>query len=113
MDHIIDVKGKPLGRVASEIAVILQGKNLPSYEPRMEGGERVIVKNIGGVVLTGKKTDQKIYYKHTGPLGHLKERKFKDVFAKDPSWVLRHAVNLMLPKNRLRAKRMRHLIFEK
>ncbi len=113
MEYVIDAKKKPLGRLASEIAVILQGKMHPTYEPRMEGVDRVVVKNMKDVALTGRKMEQKIYYKHTGPLGHLKERKIKDVFAKDPAWVLRHAVELMLPKNRLRTKRMQRLIIEK
>lgn len=113
MEYILDAKNKSLGRLASEIAVILQGKRHASYEPRFEGTDRVIVKNIKNITLTGKKTTQKIYYKHTGPLGHLKERKFADVFQRDPAWVLCHAVNLMLPKNRLRAKRMKRLVIEK
>lgn len=112
MDHIIDAKNKKLGRLASGIAVILQGKGKPSYEPRLEGEDRVIVKNIDEIVLTGKKTKQKIYYKHTGPLGHLKARKYEDVFSKNPAWILRHAVRLMLPKNRLLAKRIKRLIIE-
>lgn len=111
-DYVIDAKGKSLGRVASEIATILQGKKQPKYEPRLVGSDRVIVENVKSVVLTGRKAVQKIYYHHTGPLGHLKENKFKDVFQKNPAWVLRHAVNLMLPKNRLRAKRMKGLIIK-
>lgn len=110
--YTIDAKGKKLGRLASEIAVILQGKKNPSYEPRLEGDDQVVVNNIQGITLTGKKASDKIYYHHTGPLGHLKERTYKEVFQKNPAWVLRHAVNLMLPKNRLRAKRMKKLIIE-
>ncbi|MDI6820961.1 MAG: 50S ribosomal protein L13 [Patescibacteria group bacterium] len=113
MDYIIDAKNKRLGRIASEIAVILQGKKHPQYEPRLAGNDRVIVKNLKQVTLSGKKTLQKVYYRHSGPLGHLKEKKFKDVFQKSPAWVLRHAVNSMLPKNRLRAKRMIRLIIER
>jgi len=112
MDYIIDAKNKRLGRLASEIAVILQGKKSPSYEPRLEGEDRVIVKNVDKIVLTGRKTKQKKYYRHSGPLGHLKIRKYEDVFKKNPAWVLRHAVRLMLPKNRLQAKRMKRLIIE-
>ena len=112
MDYTLDAKNKPLGRLASEIATILQGKKHAAYEPRLLGTDRVIVKNADKVVLTGRKPAQKVYYKHTGKLGHLKETKFKDAFAKNPKWVLQHAVNLMLPKNKLRAKRMRQLIFE-
>ncbi len=111
-DYLIDAKNKKLGRLASEIAVILQGKNKADYEPRLAGNDRVIVKNVQKIIVSGSKADKKIYYKHTGPLGHLKENKFKNVFEKKPGWVLCHAVNLMLPKNRLRAKRMKRLIIE-
>jgi len=111
-DHIIDAKNKKLGRLASEVAVILQGKNRAAYNPRLIGEERVIIKNIQKIEISGNKAGTKIYYKHTGPLGHLKERKFKDVSEKNPAWILRHAVNLMLPKNRLRAKRIKRLIIE-
>lgn len=109
MEYIIDAKNKRLGRVASEIAVILQGKKNPKYEPKFEGTDTVTVNNIKDIELTGKKAEQKMYYKHTGPLGHLKENKFENVFAKNPGFVLRHAVRLMLPKNKLQAKRMRRL----
>src|SRR3989344_2578408 len=112
MDYISDVKNKKLGRVATQIATIMQGKHRVSYEGRLLGEDRVIVKGVRQVVLTGKKTDQKVYYRHAGKLGHLKERKFADVFAKRPEWVLRHAVNSMLPKNRLRARRIKKLLFQ-
>lgn len=111
-DCIIDVKNRKLGRVASEIAHILQGKNEPSYEPKFSGTTRIIIKNISKIAVSGRKASQKVYYKHAGRLGHLKEKKYEDVFKKDPAWVLRHAVSLMLPKNKLRAKRMRRLIIE-
>ncbi len=112
MDYTIDATKKPLGRLASEISVILQGKKHPQYDPKDVGTDRVIVKNIAGVALTGKKRTQKIYYRHAGALGHLKERKYRDVAAKDPTWALRNAVRLMLPKNKLNAKRLRRIIFE-
>lgn len=112
-DHIIDAKTKTLGRLSTQIASILQGKIYPSYNPKHSGTDRVIVKNIEKLLVSGRKANQKVYYKHSGPLGHLKETKYADIFEKDPSWVLRHAVNLMLPKNRLRAQRMRRLIIEK
>lgn len=113
MDHIIDANNKRLGRIATQIVGVLQGKHHPDYEPKKSGEDRVIVKNAAKLAVSGRKTSQKVYYKHTGPLGHLKETKYADAFEKDPAWVLRHAVNLMLPKNRLRAKRMRRLIIEK
>jgi len=112
MLYKIDAKNQKLGRLASDIAVILQGKKKPSYESRLEGGDAVEVTNIHDLVVTGRKKTTKIYYKHSGPLGHLKEKKFKDVWAKNPAWVLRHAVNLMLPKNRLRARRIKKLIIK-
>lgn len=112
MDYQLDAKNKPLGRLASEIALILQGKKHASYEPNEIGPDRVIVKNIKEIALTGRKADQKIYYRHSGPLGHLKEKKFANVFEKKPAFVLRHAVRLMLPKNRLAAQRLKKLIIE-
>ncbi len=112
MDYVIDAKNQKLGRLATKIAIILQGKQHASYEGRLPGLDRVVIKNIRQVVVTGHKSEQKIYYRHAGMLGHLKERKFADVFLKKPEWVLRHAVNLMLPKNRLRALRIKRLIFE-
>lgn len=112
-DYTIDCKGKRLGRVASEIAIILQGKKNPSYDPRLEGDDKVTVTNIDKITLTGNKKDQKIYYSHTTQLGHLKERKFKDVVAKHGmKFVLRKAVLKMLPKNRLQVKRMKRLTIE-
>jgi large subunit ribosomal protein L13 len=112
MEYTIDVKNKRLGRVASEVAVILQGKQHVAYDPRLSGTDRVRIKNISGLTVSGSKYEEKMYYHHAGALGHLKEQKFADVFEKKPAWVLRHAVNSMLPKNRLRAKRMRRLIIE-
>ncbi|HXF43926.1 MAG TPA: 50S ribosomal protein L13 [Candidatus Paceibacterota bacterium] len=113
MEYKIDAKNKALGRVASEIASILQGKKNPGYNPRESGADSVRVANVDAIVLSGRKTKQKVYYKHTGPLGHLKVRKYEEIFKKNPAWVLRHAVNLMLPKNRLRKSRMKRLIIER
>jgi large subunit ribosomal protein L13 len=114
MDYIIDCKGKVLGRVASEIALILQGKKSPSYNPKFEGEDRVIVKNVNLLNVTGKKALDKVYYSHTTQIGHLKERKFADVVAKHGmEWVLKKAVLRMLPKNKLQSKRIKRLIFEK
>lgn len=112
MDHTIDAQGKKLGRLASQIAVILQGKHKATYDPKNEGTDRVIVTNIKKLELSGRKASYKMYYKHTGPLGHLKERKFEDVFAKNPGWILKHAIRLMLPKNKLSARRLQRVIIE-
>lgn len=113
MQHIIDAQGKRLGRVASEVASVLQDKQSTAYNPRLEGDSRVVIKNASKITLSGKKLFQKVYYRHTGPLGHLKERKFRDIFTRNPTWVIRHAIERMLPKNRLQAKRMKRLVIEK
>jgi len=112
MDIIIDAKQQRLGRLATKIATILQNKESVNYEPRLEGGNRVIVKNITDIEISGNKAGQKIYYKHTGYMGHLNKKTYKEAFAKNPAWVLRHAVAGMLPKNRLQAKRLKQLIIE-
>lgn len=113
MNYIIDATNKKLGRLASEVAQILQGKKSPSYEPRLEGSDRVVVKNAAKLVVTGRKATQKIYYKHTGYMGHLKEKTFEMMFAKSPEKVLWLAVYNMLPKNWLRMRRMKRLKIEK
>lgn len=112
MEYTFDAKHKAVGRLASEIATILQGKHRASYNPRLPGTDSVRVTNITQVRFSQKKLSQKTYYRHAGKLGHLKEKKLKDVFAKKPDWVLRNAVRLMLPKNRLQAVRLRRLIVE-
>src|SRR3989344_2229929 len=112
MDYIIDAQNKRLGRVASEAATILQGKKSAAYEPRLQGADRVILKHWKEITVSGRKPIQKIYYRHTGYMGHLKETKFKDAFAKDPRKVVREVVRHMLPKNALNPKRLKNLIFE-
>lgn len=111
MDYHLDAKNKILGRLASEIAQILQGKKNPKYEPRLVGGDRVLVKNYKDIRVTGRKLKEKIYYHHTGYMGHLKEKTLEQVFAKDPKRVLRESVRRMLPKNFLNAKRLKNLVF--
>lgn len=112
MVHHIDLKNKSLGRAASEIALILQGKKSASYQLNRVSDDKVYVKNCAGLVVTGNKKTQKIYYHHTGYVGHLKELTYEQKFAKDPKAVLRQAVRKMLPKNFLNQKRMKNLIFE-
>ncbi len=111
MDYHIDAKNKILGRLASDIATILQGKKSAKYEPRLVGSDKVFVVNCDGIKVTGKKFKNKIYYKHTGYVGHLKEKTFEQMMAKDPRKVLREAVRRMLPKNFLNAKRLKNLVF--
>ncbi|MCD6115307.1 50S ribosomal protein L13 [bacterium] len=111
--HIIDAKGKPLGRLASQIAILLRGKHKPQYQPHLDIGDFVIVKNVEKIKFTGKKFEKKKYYRHSGYLGGLKEIPLKKLFAKDPALVLKKAVWGMLPKNKLRAKMIKRLQFEK
>ncbi|MCL5016357.1 MAG: 50S ribosomal protein L13 [Patescibacteria group bacterium] len=112
MTHTIDAKGKTLGRLSSEVARLLQGKNAASYNPRVLGENKIVIKNVKSLKLTGKKESQKVYYRHTGYVGHLKEKKFEDVFSSNPGWVLKRAVRGMLPKNKLASKRLKMLVIE-
>lgn len=113
MDYTIDATNKKLGRLASEIAVILQGKKNPAYEPRMEGNDRAIVKNINRIEILPKKLKQKTYYRHTTQIGHLKEQSLGLFLEKKGmAGVLKKVVREMLPDNKLRVKRMKKLIIE-
>lgn len=113
MDYTIDAKNQNMGRLATEISTILQGKKNPGYEPRLAGEDRVIVKNIDGMTVSGKKETDKVYYHHTGYMGGLKEETYEEVVAKKGKQeVLRRAVMRMLPKNRLQVPRMKRLIIE-
>lgn len=113
MQYVIDAKNQKLGRLASKIAQILQGKMHPDYEPRNPGKDTVVVKNASRIAVSGRKADQKIYYRHTGYMGHLKERLYKEFFAKSPEKILELAVKRMLPQNFLKQKRLNRLIIEK
>ncbi len=107
--YTIDASGKVLGRLAAEIAILLQGKNIPNYVPYLESKGEIIVINTAKIKITGKKNEQKKYYRHSGYPGGIKEVAYKDVFANDPNEVLRRAVYGMLPRNKLRSKIMRRL----
>lgn len=111
--HIIDADGKVLGRLASEVAVLLRGKNKPNFAPYKDMGDFVVVKNVGKLKFTGKKFENKIYYRHTLYLGGLKKETLKEIYnKKGPSEVFRKAVMGMLTKNKLRAKQIKRLSFE-
>ena len=101
---IIDAQGMVLGRMASEIAKILRGKNKPIFTPNADAGDFVIVVNARGVRLTGKKLEKKIYYRHTDYPGGIRERSAAKMLAEKPEDVIRLAVKGMLPKNRLSRK---------
>ncbi len=110
MEYTIDVENKSLGRAASEIALILQGKRSPDFNPRLAGNDKVIVKNIEKIKITGKKKEQKIYYSHSGRPGGLKKKKMGGVFDDSPAEVLRITVGGMLPKNKLKKDRLKRLL---
>jgi large subunit ribosomal protein L13 len=99
--YVVDANGKTLGRLASQIAMILRGKTKPTYTPHVDTGDYVIVVNTEKVQLTGKKLDQKMYYRHSGYPGGIKERTARVMLARKPEDVLRLAVRGMLPKNTL------------
>ncbi len=111
MEYHIDAKNKVLGRVATDISLILQGKKSATFERNRVSTDKVYVSNYDSIVVTGQKATDKIYYKHTGYVGHLKEKSFEQHMAKDPKFVLRHAVRKMLPRNFLAQKRLNNLIF--
>jgi len=107
--QLVDAKGQVVGRLASQLARLLQGKDQPTYTPHEDVGNVVVVINARHVELTGRKWDRKLYRWHTGYPGGLKERTASQVHEKDPSEVLRKAVSGMLPKNTLRQARDRKL----
>ncbi|MBA0864607.1 hypothetical protein Goshw_004582, partial [Gossypium schwendimanii] len=124
--RVFDAKGQVLGRLASQISTVIQGKDKPTYAPNRDDGDMCIVINAKDVCVTGRKLTDKVYYWHTGQVllfsgvsfkelkliayvGHLKERSLKDQMAKDPTEVIRKAVLRMLPRNKLRDDRDRKL----
>lgn len=107
--HTIDATNKVLGRLAVQIAVLLRGKHKPNFVPYKNIGDFVVVKNIQGIKITGKKIEQKKYYRHSGHPGGLKEIPLKVMFKKNPAEVLRKAVFGMLPKTKLRTKQIKRL----
>ncbi|KAJ6949315.1 50S ribosomal protein L13 [Populus alba x Populus x berolinensis] len=100
--RVFDAKGQVLGRLASQISTVIQGKDKPTYAPYRDDGDMCVVLNAKDVCVTGRKMTDKFYHWHTGYIGHLKERSLKDQMAKDPTEVIRKAVLRMLPRNKLR-----------
>ncbi|HIP92365.1 MAG TPA: 50S ribosomal protein L13 [Thermotoga sp.] len=107
--YIVDAKGKTLGRLASRIACVLMGKHKPEYTPHVDTGDYVIVVNADKVVLTGKKLDQKLYYRHSGYPGGLKVISARQMLQKHPERVIYLAVKRMLPKTALGRKMLKKL----
>ena len=106
---VIDAADRPLGRVASEAAQILLGKHKPTYEPHLAMGDYVVIINAAKVALTGEKTRQKVYYRHSGYPGGLKERSYVEQMDRDPGRVVEKAIKGMLPHNALGRQLFRKL----
>ena len=102
--HVIDAQDKTLGRLSSEIAILLQGKHKPIYVPYLNTGDYVVVINAENIRVTGKKLEQKIYYRHSGYHGGLKEQTLATVLEKTPTRAIKHSVKGMLPKTPLDEK---------
>ena len=107
--YVVDAEGKTLGRLASEVANVLRGKNKPIYTPHIDTGDYVIVVNAEKVKVTGKKLEQKIYYHHSEYVGGMKEATLKEMMQKKPEFVITHAVEGMLPKGPLGRQMLKKL----
>lgn len=107
--HLIDATDKVVGRLATEIANVLRGKNSPKYTPHTDSGDFVVVINAEKVKFTGNKWNDKVYYRHTGYAGGLKERTAKEQLERKPEAILMNAVKGMLPKNSLGRKQLTKL----
>ena len=104
--HLIDLADQKLGRVATQIASLLMGKSKPYFAYHLDCGDWVVAVNAGKIKVTGKKAQQKKYYRHSGYPGGFKEITFEKQMVKDPTKLIRHAVAGMLPKNKLRRDRL-------
>lgn len=107
--HLIDVQDQVLGRLAVKIASLLMGKNKPYFVYNLDCGDYVVVINASKVRVTGRKSKQKIYYRHSGYPGGFRETPYAKQMEKDPREIIRHAVLGMLPKNKLRSPRLARL----
>ena len=110
--HKIDAEGKAVGRIASDIAIILRGKNKPEFQPNLDCGDIIEVSNIGKLKFTGKKQEQKKYYHYSGYQGGLKEKKMSDLIESNPGEILSRAVREMLPPVKFRNAMLRRLIIK-
>ena len=110
--HILDATSAHPGRLATQIAWLLMGKHKVSYVPHVDCGDKVVITNVDKIFFTGKKIDQKQYRHHSMHPGGLKETPAKKVMTEDPAEVVRHAVAKMLPKNKMRSKRLLRLSFK-
>ncbi len=107
--YVIDADGVVLGRLASQVALMLRGKHKPTFTPHVDTGDYIIVVNTDKIAMTGRKLDQKIYYHHSGYPGGLKETKYRDLLANKSKFALKKAVRGMLPKDPLGNKMFKKL----
>jgi large subunit ribosomal protein L13 len=107
--HLVDAEGRTLGRLATEIATVLRGKNKPQYTPHVDTGDFVVVVNAEKIIVTGKKAEQKVYRRHSQRPGGLKEVSYEQMLERKPEEILRKAVRGMMPKTRLGRQQFRKL----
>ena len=107
--YVLDAEGKVLGRLAAEIARLLRGKNKPQYTPHVDVGDFVVVVNAQKVVVTGKKAEQKVYRRHSGYPGGMKETSYERMLERRPEEIVRRAVYGMMPKSRLARRQFKKL----
>jgi large subunit ribosomal protein L13 len=107
--YVVDAEGKTLGRLATQIADVLRGKRKPTYTPHVDVGDFVIVVNAEKIVVTGKKREDKLYWRHSGYPGGIKSQSLGDLLQRRPEEVIRRAVKGMLPRNRLARQQLRKL----
>ncbi len=107
--HVVDASGQTLGRLSTQVAALLLGKHKPTYSPHLDMGDFVVIVNAEKVRVTGNKLQDKIYYRHTGYMGGLKETTLSEMMARKPGRVIELAVRGMLPRNRLSRHLLRHM----
>jgi large subunit ribosomal protein L13 len=107
--YVVDAEGKHPGRLATEIVRVLRGKNKPQYTPHVDVGDFVVVVNADRVVVTGRKAEQRVYRRHSGYPGGMKETSYEQMLARKPTEILRKAVYGMMPKTRLARKQFKKL----
>ena len=107
--YVVDAEGKHLGRLATEIVRVLRGKNKPQYTPHVDVGDFVVVVNADRVAVTGRKSEQRVYRRHSGYPGGMKETSYEQMLARKPTEILRKAVYGMMPKTRLARKQFKKL----
>ncbi len=107
--YVVDAAGKPLGRVAAQVAVLLRGKHKPTFAPHVDCGDNVIVINCKDAVLTGNKLTQKYYYRHTGYIGHLKATRYDTLMSTKPEQAMQLAVKGMIPDTTIGRKALTRL----